>query len=102
MKPELLGGVAVPKGLHDRLLLILSEDSMKSDWVRVEIAKWGTRLHSALGRRLVQSCNRCFASARSGLNCSTRRVKSRALSIWPALQKARARFMPTLLWPGSR
>jgi len=25
--------------LHDRLLLILSEDSMKSDWVRIEIAK---------------------------------------------------------------
>jgi uncharacterized protein YjbI with pentapeptide repeats len=25
--------------LHDRLLLILSEESMKSDWVRVEIAK---------------------------------------------------------------
>ena len=25
--------------LHDRLLLILSEESMKSDWVRTEIAK---------------------------------------------------------------
>jgi TIR domain len=40
--------------LHDRLLLILSEDSMSSEWVRTEIAKARKR-EVKDGKRVLQT-----------------------------------------------
>ena len=46
--PVLRGG----PGLHDKLLLILSEDSMSSDWVQEELA-WARRREVKDGKRML-------------------------------------------------